>query len=133
MSRAVLDSNVLVSAFIAPAGAPGQIFTAWQKNHFQLIISEYIISEVTRILETKLKLDRDFILSRIYEFYNLADLVEPTAVYHPGLEESDWPILGTAVAGQAWFLVTGDQALLRLKEFADVLIITPREFLAYLI
>ena len=38
-------------------------------------------------------------------------------------------ILATTVSASVDFLVTGDQALLRLKEHRGVTIVTPREFL----
>ena len=56
-------------------------------------------------------------------------MVEPAAVYHPNIDENDLPILGTAVAGYAETIVTGDNVLLKLRAFRGIRIISPREFL----
>lgn len=129
MIKATLDSNVWVSAFVAPRGLPGQIFDAWQDRKFTLVISEHIIKEVERIAEDKIKIKQNFVEYYISEFYRLAEVVEPALVYFPFLDEDDLPVLGTALAGRAEFLVTGDQQLLGLKKVNGIPIITPRNFL----
>jgi len=52
MVRAVLDSNVIVSAFTGnPArSAPAEILTRWLLDEFELLVSEYILGEVERTL-----------------------------------------------------------------------------------
>ncbi len=47
--RAVLDTNVLVSIAIMPAGKPGQIFQQ-AAVAFDLLCSEYILAELTDVL-----------------------------------------------------------------------------------
>src|SRR3989344_5351609 len=128
MDRVVLDTNVLVSAFTTPAGVPGQIFDMWQGNKFILIVSHYILDELERILIKKIGLSENFVLSRIEQFNRLAWLVEPTEVFENLVEENDWPILGTAVAGRADYLVTGDRVLLNLKHYGGTPIVSPKQF-----
>jgi len=125
----VLDSNVLVSAFAMPYGVVGQIFDAWQERRFLLVTSDYIINEIGRILEIKIGLEQDFILHRIEEIYYIAEVVEPAVVNHQNIDENDLPILGTAVAGYAGTIVTGDNVLLKLRTFRGIRIISPRDFL----
>lgn len=132
MKRVVLDSNVLISAFSMPHGIVGQIFDAWQEGRFILIISDYIINEVARILEIKMRMDMDFILHRVEALYSFAEIVEPAQIIVDTVEDNDLPILGTAVAGIADVLVTGDRVLLDLEFVQNIPIITPREFLALL-
>jgi predicted nucleic acid-binding protein len=43
-------------------------------------------------------------------------------------DPDDLPVLGTAVAGGASVLVTGDEDLLTLHEFQGIVILSPREF-----
>jgi predicted nucleic acid-binding protein len=43
-------------------------------------------------------------------------------------DPDDLPVLGTAVAGNANVLVTGDDDLLTLREFQGMAILSPREF-----
>lgn len=39
MIKAVLDTNVLISGFISPHGAPAKIITEWRKKRFELVLS----------------------------------------------------------------------------------------------
>lgn len=47
-------------------------------------------------------------------------------------DPQDDRLLAAAVAGQARFLVTGDQDLLVLADFSKTQIVSPREFLDWL-
>lgn len=127
--RVVLDSNVLVSAFALPQSATARVVTLWEEKQFTLIISEYIVDEVTRILVDKFKLPRDFVELRISALYGVAEVMEPVLVSFVGVDKQDLPILGTAVGGRADFLVTGDKKLLGLGRFDNAAIVTPRDFL----
>ena len=42
MLRVVLDTNVILSGLIKPAGVPGQIVTAWRNGAFRLVLSEFL-------------------------------------------------------------------------------------------
>ena len=46
--------------------------------------------------------------------------------------DGDLPILGTADAGNAAFLVTGDKDLLDVRVYAETKIVTPRELWEWL-
>lgn len=48
--RAVLDTNVLVSALIAPRGAPALLFRAWLDGEFELVVSPRLLDELERVL-----------------------------------------------------------------------------------
>ena len=58
-----------------------------------------------------------------------AEMVQPAEVPPDACRDpEDLPILGTAVAGRAERLVTGDQDLLVLGAFRGCVIQTPRDF-----
>jgi len=46
LPRAVLDTNVLVSAHISPNGAPAQILRLWRKGAFTLVRSPRLLREL---------------------------------------------------------------------------------------
>ena len=51
MLRAVLDTNVIASAFINPEGAPGQILASLARGRsFELVLTEAMGAEVRRAL-----------------------------------------------------------------------------------
>lgn len=52
--KAVLDTNVLISG-IFWKGAPFEVFAAWQKRRFLLVISPPILDEYRRVLDEMTK------------------------------------------------------------------------------
>ncbi|MBI3626956.1 putative toxin-antitoxin system toxin component, PIN family [Candidatus Uhrbacteria bacterium] len=129
MDLVVLDTNVLVSAFFTPHGLTSEIFDALELGRFELIISEYIINELTRVLENKLQIRRDLVSSYLDELRYVAAVVKPVSIRTSKLDPNDWPILGTALAGRATYLVSGDKKFLSLKKFRLIKILSPREFI----
>jgi len=132
--RAVLDSNIHVSALINPAGPPGQILDHWLEGRFDLILSAPIIGEIRRALQRPkaarhLRRDPEWIDRFLARLALVAIMVEPVAVHGVSRDEDDDPILGTALAASANYVVTGDNDLLSLGSFRSILIITPRQFL----
>jgi putative PIN family toxin of toxin-antitoxin system len=51
--RVVLDTNILVSALIAPAGYPAAIYNAWEYDRFTLLTCSEHIAEVGATLLRK--------------------------------------------------------------------------------
>jgi len=41
--RAVFDPNVLVSALLAPTGAPAELILRWLAGDFELVVSEQLL------------------------------------------------------------------------------------------
>ncbi|MCL4531595.1 MAG: putative toxin-antitoxin system toxin component, PIN family, partial [Actinobacteria bacterium] len=63
--RVVLDTNVVVSAFLSPTGTPAQILARWENQEFDLIISEPLLREYQRALNyerVEERVARDIIL-----------------------------------------------------------------------
>ncbi|MBI2321483.1 MAG: putative toxin-antitoxin system toxin component, PIN family, partial [Chloroflexi bacterium] len=46
----MLDTNVVVSAFLSPAGAPAQVVSAWERQAVELVVSEVLLQEYQRVL-----------------------------------------------------------------------------------
>ena len=114
--KIVLDTNVIIAAF-ASRGLCAELLEECLKN-YEIILSEYILSEVIQKLITKI-----CIPSRVaQEISNF--LKEHATIVTP----EDLPIIGTALAGKAQFLITGDKELLKLKMYRTVEIISPRKF-----
>jgi putative PIN family toxin of toxin-antitoxin system len=132
MLRVVADTNVLVSAFASRKGPPGQVYGAWLARGFVLVTSEYILNEFSRIAKSKLKFDDRAVVEATLFILSQARVVSPLPVSHDMIHLNDWPILGTALAGEVDFLVTGDKLVLKLNKFSNIHIITPVNFLKIL-
>lgn len=126
----VLDTNVLLSGTAYPNSIPGKIVSAWRGGSLEIILSQYILDEVQRVLPrlnhrlgwSNLEI-RDFVDSLAF----LADLVDPVQAAEPLLrDEADQPVLGTFLATNANFLVTGDKDLLALSALYPI--VTPAKF-----
>jgi putative PIN family toxin of toxin-antitoxin system len=139
MIRVVLDANVVVSGIITPEGTPGQILRAALESQFHLVLSSSILEEIERVLRyphiaKRHAWPQEKIRLFIQELRNTAvltpgDLVMDVITADP----SDNKYLACALEGRADYIVSGDDHLLALRRFQDVIpILTPREFLAIL-
>ncbi len=51
MTRAVVDTSVLVSAFVGdPAAGPAQLVDAWREQRFVLVVSPLLLAELGEVL-----------------------------------------------------------------------------------
>lgn len=48
--KVVLDTNVIISAYMAPAGIPGAIIERWDAGAFEIIVSERLLAEYRRVM-----------------------------------------------------------------------------------
>jgi uncharacterized protein len=123
--RLVLDANVLLAGF-GTRGLCEALVTVCLRSH-ELILSQHLLGETRRHLIDKFKMPAvraDEIVAFLREH---ADIVKPALVTSAACrDKDDLAVLGTAVAGRADLLVTGDQDLLVLKEHAGIPIVTPR-------
>ncbi|MBA2447032.1 MAG: putative toxin-antitoxin system toxin component, PIN family [Chloroflexi bacterium] len=139
MITAVLDTNVLAPALRGvgnPANMLGELLRQWRDGRFQLIVSEHILSELRRTLDTAY-FSRSLSAQEREEAVALLAteaVLTPLAVSVRGVatHPEDDLILAAAVTVQADYLVTGDRKLLELGTYQDVRIVTPRDFLQLL-
>jgi uncharacterized protein len=126
----VLDTNVLLSGIAYPNSIPGKIVAAWRSGSLEVILSQYILDELQRVLPrlnhrlgwSNLEI-RDFVDSLAF----LADMIEPVQTANPLLRDAaDQPVLGTFLASTANYLVTGDKDLLALADLYPI--IKPADF-----
>jgi putative PIN family toxin of toxin-antitoxin system len=139
MIRAVLDTNVLISAAVVKGGNPDRIVRQ-PPNPFEWLTSEYILSEVANVLSRKHiqgKYGNRVTPKRQQRFLKtartVATVVEVTSSVSAVPDDlKDNPILACGKDGGADYIVTGDRHLLKLGRFEGIQIVTPAEFLATL-
>lgn len=133
MRRITLDANVLAAASVNLGSASGRLYLKCSAQHFDLLLSEHILSELTRALGDRYFRERrspEFREHYIAEVRRLATIVAPDAsVQGVATHPEDDLVLGTAVAGQADFLCTRDKKLLAIRRFRGVMIVSPGELL----
>ena len=125
--RVVLDTNVLLAA-IATHGLCQALVTLVFRDHV-VILSEHILGEVAKHYRGKFKATKRQADAAVAVLRANGEIVEPVTVPLGTVrDKDDLPVLGTAVAGSAAVLVTGDQELLVLGLFRGVAILSPRDF-----
>jgi putative PIN family toxin of toxin-antitoxin system len=139
MIRAVVDINVIVSAAIIARGNPFQVWSAWRAERFTLVSSEGILAELREKLESPRIAQRYGLSTR--EVAAILSLLRTQAALVPvpareqlvvTADPEDDLVLATGRVARANYLVTGDGGLLALGAYQDLLIVTPRDFLAIL-
>lgn len=124
--RIVLDTNVLVSALIRPAGPPAAVLNAILDKSLLLLVDNRIMFEYEDVLERpKLAFDPDDVRSLLEFFSHEAEYVtaKPVATALP--DPDDLPFYEVAVAGNTDCFVTGNTE----HYPTDSLIRNPRQFL----
>ena len=116
--KAILDTNVLISG-IFWKGSPFEILKAWQKHRFRLVMTLPILYEYHRVLNEMSKKHPIPVLSSILELIELqSEMVEPVSFVKTVCDDpDDDKFLEAAIAANANYIVSGDRALLRLKNY----------------
>lgn len=139
MLKIVLDANVLASATISPKGIPAQIIKTWREKKFKTIVSRTLLEEIERIIfYPKIRKYSTWSEQEIQEF--LKELLK-VSIKAPGklklqVVKKDPPddhYIIAAVEKKADYIVSGNKHLLELKEYQEVKIISPAEFLKIII
>jgi len=135
--RAVLDTNVIVSALIRPKGPAGILWRSLSEGAFTAVFSPELIDEIAAVLvhpkiRTKYRTspkDFDDIAALFALRGDLSTCQEKIRICR---DPGDDFLIETAVSGNAGYIVTGDHDLLALKRFRRIRIVTLRAFLALL-
>jgi putative PIN family toxin of toxin-antitoxin system len=127
--KIVLDTNVYIAALLS-RGLCAEVYQHCLE-HQEIILSDYILKEIQKNLVRKLGQSAADTAEALEIMAEGATRVTPQTFDKPICRDSsDDPILGTAVAGMAQYIVTGDDDLLSLKHYKHIRIISPRDFWA---
>lgn len=136
--RVVLDTNIVVSRYVAPQGVVAQVLERWRQQSFELVVSEAVLSEFQRVLaydriRARHLMSDEEILALIEDFREFAILVEPSETADAIKDDpDDNKFLECAEAGGAEYIVSGDPHLLALKQYRGIQILSPAAFLGFL-
>ena len=126
MKKIVLDTNVIIAAFTA-RGLANSVFELCL-GKFEIIISEYIINEVSNKLTGKLKVPPE-IVNEIIKFLSDSCTIFEYALLEENVcrDIKDDNILALAGSSKSKYIVTGDKDLLVLNKFEKTQIVNPRQ------
>lgn len=130
--RAVLDTNLLLSSLISSGSVPDRVYRGWKDGIFDLVTSEWQLGELRRA--SRYPRLRKYI--KPHEADAMIGGIEVNALVFDELPDvslapdpDDNPLLATAMAGVADYLVTGDKGVLGLERVESARILTARAFL----
>lgn len=135
MIRVVLDTNVIVSGILKEEGIPAKLLKAFlEENKFLLVTSPEILKEIAAVL----KYDRiqnihgwndekieSFVMKLLTDGLVVKEEVRVRLIKD---DPEDDKFINCALAGKADFIVSGDAHLLKLNEYQEIKIVTPRVF-----
>ena len=129
--RIVFDTNVLIAAFITTEGVCGNLVKRCAQVHTP-ITSQFILNELCDNLTEKFKKRLSDIDDAIALLRNKFVIIKPVTLEKPVCRDpDDDTVLGTAIAGEAQCIITGDKDLLSLGQYAGIDIFKPNAFEDY--
>ncbi len=128
--KIVLDTNIYISAF-GWYGAPRTVFERIFDKEFELITSFDLLFELERVLNyPKFNLTETQKQRFLELIAEIATLLETRlGIDAIKNDPTDNRILECALEGNAGYIITGDEHLLKLKNFRGIKILSPEEFL----
>lgn len=134
--RLILDTNVLLSAFIKVDSKPYKVIQAWLDDRFDLLSSVGQLEEVTRV--SRYPHVRRFIEPAevgwlVNRIRDRALIIERLPKVDASPDSGDNFLLAMAEAGNADYLVTGDKAgVLAIRKHGKTHIVTVSNMVATL-
>jgi len=124
--RAVIDTNIWISALLNPFGYPARIRKSFEKGVFQVVVSEPILEELADVLNRpRIREKYDVTPEDIEEMLTLIEERSVHVLLSGDIkicrDKDDNFIIETAIKGKAEYLVTRDDDVKFDKEVSDFL------------
>ena len=129
--KVVFDTNVVASASFW-RGAPFGCLTMWAEGGCEAVVSPALLAEYQETIEElRLEYPNRLFVPWADALAESAGLIFPTdRATGETPDPADEMVLECALAGEADFIVSGDKKhLLPLRQFRDIPIVNPAEFL----
>ena len=130
--RVVVDTGIILAAFMNKEGSPRQVINLWIDKKYELVTSDWQLEEIKeasryeRVKERTTPHEIGTFINRLNRLAIVLDDI-PDVDYSP--DPNDNPILATAIAGKAFYLVSGDKKdLVALERVEGIEILTPAQF-----
>jgi len=119
--RVVLDTNILISAFVFPGGLPEIVYRAALERRITLITSPPLLAEFGRVLVEKFGWDPMRSEDAVAQVARIGEVVRPIETVETVADDpADNRVLEAAAAGHADLIVSGDRDLLNLTTWQGI-------------
>lgn len=129
--RVVLDTKVFISSFLG-TGTPRKIIDFWKEGKITICLSKEIVDEYVEVLE-RLGLSgekevEEFLQLFARNFHSLFTAKTPNLeIVKNGPDDNKF--FECAVALKAQFIISGDKAVLKIKNYMGIKILSPKQFI----
>jgi putative PIN family toxin of toxin-antitoxin system len=132
--RTVLDTNVVISSFLW-GGAPSRLLKAGPVAGMQLFTSMPLLEELRETtcrlkFRNRLRISNLSVEELIDLYLDRVSIVDPVLTPRLAPDPDDDVVIGTAIAAKAEIVVTGDRALLSVRNFTNGRIVSVIDALA---
>jgi len=128
--RITVDTNILVSMYVFPAGVLTGIMDYLDAGRCKMSVSEPIIRELCAVLRMKFGWEEENISRLAAQLRRRFEIVEPEiTVSACAADPADDKILEAAIAFKADFILSGDKHLLEMKAYKGIRILNPAELM----
>jgi len=129
--RVVLDTNVFISSFLG-TGSPRKIIDFWKEGKITVCLSKEIVDEYVEVLE-RLGLSgekevEEFLQLFARNFHSLFTAKTPNLEIVKN-DPDDNKFFECAVALKAQFIISGDKAVLKIKNYMGIKVLSPKQFI----
>jgi len=127
--RIVLDTNVLVSAFLKPASDAARVLRLVLQRDLEIVLNDHILAEYIEVLSRpRFGLDQRKV-REVLDYLRSVGTVAPAVASSFRLPDpDDEPFLEAAVGGRAQFLVTGNKRHFPGRRCEGVKVVGPKAF-----
>jgi putative PIN family toxin of toxin-antitoxin system len=128
--RVVVDTNIFVSSFFG--GNPRKVIDLWKSGQIIICLSRPIIDEYVEVLRRMgLQNERELeeLLSLFAHGYNVLFTAKTQNLNVVEKDPDDDKFIECAVALNSKFIISGDKALLEIKDYMGIKIQNPKQFL----
>jgi putative PIN family toxin of toxin-antitoxin system len=130
MIKVVMDTNVFVSSFFG--GNPRKIIDLWKDGSIHLCLCRKIIDEYVEVLQRMgLQDEKEFeeLLDLFARGFHVVFTAHTPTLHVIDKDPDDNKFIECAVALKAAAVISGDKAVLDIKNYMDIQILTPKDFL----
>jgi len=137
--KVVLDTTILVSAFLTPGGLSSEILRFASLKLFEFVVSDEILEETCLLLLLKSHIRQKYPYTdeEVYEFTSALReactiITKLKTISVIKQDPKDDKILACALAAEAHYIISRDVHLLDLKEYQRIKILKPEDFIWFL-
>ncbi len=127
----MVDTNVFISSFFG--GNPRRVMDLWKSGDITLCLSRPIVDEYIEFLRRLGLQDEkelEELLSLFAHGFHLVYTAKTPDLNVVEEDPDDDKFIECAVALKAKFVITGDSAVKKIRQYMNIKIISPREFLS---